>query len=530
MNESLLYLIKKSFLNFFKKSIKKPLKTIGMLLLAAYYFYLPFLMKGFITDLGLNTRSGFVLIASMGTLYLTMPLTMTYIKRKGVNFKKQDVNFILASPTSPKQALIYALSKDVYINFAMQVMFLMAAVFVFEIPLLISIIYILVNIVFSNLLSYSLAVIMYASEEITLKQKQRIKRIVYVVLASFTVFLITNVVSQTLESGFDIAYISSILSSPVVLMIPIFGWQLGWLNLVMLGLTPVRLITTGLFFASALSLTYYAYKMKSTGEYYEDALSFSENVALLQSKKGDISLTEAFGNKKKKYGYKGKLKGFKSNVMFHKQIIERRRSRRYFLSFGDIIYLVAGLGLGLASIFIDDFINPDYYLEIMIGISIYLSVFFKPGSDWKSEFKNYYLFLMPDSPLNKLFNASLLEHLLSLVRAIFLTVPAGLFMSVSFLEILFAITVQTLLKAMMTYVSIFIEGIIGAKIGHTFASIISIFVSIIIMIGPISALFFTGILSILPIILAISIYAILIMLLFLYLSSMSLRNIESLEE
>lgn len=530
MNKALVYLVKKSFINFFKKSIKKPVKTIGILLLVAYYFYLPFIMKGFITDFGLNTRSGFILIASMGTLYLNMPSTLTYFKRKGANFKKQDINFILASPTSPKQALIYVLSKDVYINFVMQVMFLIAAVFVFEIPILISIIYILVNIVFSNLSSYSLALIMYASEGITLKQKQRIKRVVYVVLVSFTLYLITMAVTQTLESGFDMTYIISILSSPVVLMIPIFGWQLGWLNLVMLGLTPVRLITTGLFFASALSLTYYAYKMNVTGEYYEDALSFSENVAILESKKGDISLSEAFGHEKKKYNYKGKLKGLKSNVIFHKQIIERKRSKKYFLSLGDLIYLIAGFGLGFISIFIDDFINPDYYLEIMIGISIYLSVFFKPGSDWKSEFKNYYLFLMPDSPVNKLFNASLLEHLLSFVRAIFLTVPAGLLMRVSFLDILYAITLMTLLKAMMTYVSILIEGIIGAKIGNTFAGIINIIVSVIIMIGPLVALFFTDTLSTFLIFIAISVYAILVMLLFLYLSSMSLRNIESLEE
>ncbi|GEK89113.1 ABC transporter permease [Alkalibacterium putridalgicola] len=501
-----------------------------MLLLVTYYFFIPFLTKGVITDLGLNTHAGFVLIASIGTLYLTMPLTLTYFKRKGVSFKKQDINFILASPTSPKQALIYALSKEVYINLAMQVMFLMAAVLVFTVPFLTSIIYLLVNIVFSNLLSYSLAVIMYASEEITLKQKQWIKRIVYVVLAMFTVFLMTMVVSQTLESGFDFAYIISVLSSPVVLMIPIFGWQLGWLNLIMLGPTPVRLIATGLFFASAIGLTFYAYRMKVSGEYYEDALSFSENIALLESKKGDISLTEAFGHKKKNYAYKGELKGLKSNVIFHKQFIERRRSKKYFLGWSDFIYLIAGIGLGLTSLFWDGFIVPDYFLEIMVGLSIYLAVFFRPSADWKSEFKNHYLFLMPDSPLNKLFNASLLEHLLTFVRAIFLVVPAGLLMRVSLLEILYAISLNVLLKAMMTYVSILIEAIIGAKIGHTFASIISMVVSVIIMIGPVVALFFTQTLSTFLIFTAISLYAILVLFLFLYLSSINLRNIESLEE
>ncbi|MDN6730008.1 MAG: putative ABC exporter domain-containing protein, partial [Alkalibacterium sp.] len=495
MNNSLLFLARKSFVNFFNKSLKKPLKAFGMLLLVAYYILIPFIIKGFFADMGLNTASGFVLIASLGTLYLTMPVTLSYFKRKGISFKKQDINFILASPTSPKNALIYALSKEVYINLAMQVMFFIAAVFVFEIPLITSSIYIFVNLVFSNLLSYSLAIIMYASEDITLEQKQGIKRTIYIILAGITVFLLTRVISQTMASGFDLSYMTSVVTSPVVLLIPIFGWQLGWLNLIMLGLTPVRLIATVLFFATAIALTYYAYKMKVSGEYYEDALSFSENVALIESKKGDISLSEAFGKKKKNYDYKGKLKGFKSHVIFHKQLIERRRSKRYFLSFGDLFYLLAGIGLGLASIFINDFIDPDYYFEIMIGISIYLSIFFKPGSDWKSEFKNHYLFLMPDSPLNKLFNASLLEHVMSAIRAVFLAIPAGLLMGASFLEIFYAISLQVLLRVMMTYVSILIEAIIGARIGKTLAGFINILVSIMIMIVPFFALIFIGSIS-----------------------------------
>lgn len=530
MNKSLQYLTKRSIINTFRKLLKKPLKAIGILVVTIYYFYLPFMVKGLITDLGLNSRAGFVLIASIGTLYLTMPMTLTYFKRKGVNFKKQDINFILASPTPPKQALIYALSKEVFINIVMQVMFLIAAVFVFEVPLLTSFIYILVNIVFTNFLSYSLAIIMYANEDITLKQKQMIKRIVYLILVTFTVFLLTMVISQTLKDGFDFSYLISTISSPIVLMIPIFGWQLGWLNLMMLGVTPITLLATGLFFASTIYLTHYAYKMVSTGDYYEDALSFSENVAFLESKKGDITFAEALGKKKKNYAYKGKLKGLKSKVIFRKQLIERRRSKKYFLAFSDFVYLIAGIGLGVVSIVIDDFINPDYFFEIMIGLSIYLSIFFRPAAGWKSEFKNYYIFVMPDSSRNKLFNATLLEHLLLFIRAFFLTVPAGLLMRASVLEVVYAIIVQSLLKAMVTYVSIFIEEIIGAKIGKTFASIINIFISIIIMIAPIFALFFITSISLFLSFLAISLYAVIIMILFLFLASINLTNIESLDD
>lgn len=530
MNKSLQYLTTRTIINNFRKLLKKPLKTIGILLVTIYYFYIPFMVKGLFVDLGLNTKAGFVLIASIGTLYLTMPTTLTYFKRKGVPFRQQDINFILASPTPPKQALIYALSKQVYISIVMQIVFLIAAVFVFEVPLLTSLIYIIVNLVFSNFLSYSLAIIMYASEEITLKQKEMIKRIVYLALFTFTVILLTVVIRQTLQSGFDFAYVISVVSSPFVLMIPIFGWQLGWLNLMLLGVTPFTLLATGLFFTSTIYLTYYAYKMVSTGDYYEDALSFSEYVAYVESKKSDISFVEIFGKKQKRHAYKGELKGLNSKVIFHKQLIERRRVKKYFLALGDFVYLVAGLGLGIASIFIDDFINPDYFFEMMVGISIYLSIFFRPASGWKSEFKNYYIFVMPDLSINKLFYATLLEHILSFIRVIFLTVPAGILMRASALDMVYALIAQSLIKAMITYVSIFIEEIIGAKIGKTFASIINLFVSIILMIGPIIALFFITSISAVLGFIAISFYAAIVMLLFLFFASTNLSNIESLDD
>lgn len=530
LNKSLVYLTKRSVINYLSKLKRRPLKTIGILLVTIYYLYLPFFMKELFVSLNLNNRAGFVLITSIGTLYLIMPVTLTYFKRKGVTFRQQDINFILASPTPPKQALIYALSKEFFVSFVMQTVFLIAAIYIFDVPILVSLIYIFVNILFSNLTSYSLAIIMYAGEDLTGKQKQFIKRAVYLILAAVTLFLLTMVISQSIEKGFDFSYLISVVSSPFVLMIPIFGWQLGWLNLMLLGATPITLLTSGLFFASTIYLTYYAYQMVSTGEYYEDALSFSENLLRLEKKKGDFSFAEALGNKQKKYEYQGKLKGSKASVIFRKQLIERRRKRKYFFSLGDLLYLIAGIGIGVASIMIDDFINPDYFFEMMVGISIYLSIFFKPAAGWKSEFKNYYLFVMPDSSMSKLFYASLLENLLSFIRTVFLTIPAGILMRASFLDMIYAIIVQSLLKAMVTYVSILIEEIIGAKIGKTIASFINIVVMMITMIVPVLALLFITSISTYYSFLTISSYSFLIMLLFLFLSSANLDNIESLED
>lgn len=529
MTDSLRFLITRSIINSLKNLKKKPLKAIGIILGSLYFVMLPFISKGAIESLGLNNQTGFIIIATIATIYIKMPSTLAYFKRKGVSFKKQDINFILATPTSPKQALIYALSKQGYMSAVMRIMIFIAAIFIFGIPIWATIFYVGISIIFDNLTSYSLGLIMYASEQISLKQKQMIRWIVYAILIAFTSLILYQVISRTLKDGFDLAFLIGTFSSPLILLIPIFGWQLGWLNLIILGVTPINLIATILFIGIGILLALYAYKMPCTGDYYEDALSFSENLAVLESKKGDITMSEAFGKKTKYHKYKGELKGLYSRVIFSKQLIERRRVRRFFLSPWDLLYLIGGLAVGLSFYFIDDFIDPNYFFQIMCGLGLYLSVFFNPQPLWKKEFTNYYIFVMPDSFKNKLWGATLSEHLMSFIRSLFLTLPAGILLKAQIADIIYAILVQTLLKAMGTYLSIFVQEVIGAKIGKIAASFINIFTSLMAVLVPIVVLIVSTTIGNLFAFLIISSYAVVVMVIFLNVTAKSLSNMESLD-
>ena len=528
MSKSLQFLMKRSIINSFKNILKKPLKSIGMFLAFVYFLFLPFIMMNMISDFGFNTPSGFVIISTVTTLYLITPTTLSYFKRKGVIFKKQDIHFILSAPTSPKQALIYALLKQAPLNLIMQISVGIAAYFVFNINLLTTLIYLFVSLVFSNLLSYSLAIIMYASESITLKQKTWIRNSVYLMLLLFTLALLSQVIPRVLASGFQLDYLVTLLTHPLVLLLPIFGWQLGWLNLIILGMNPVNLIASLLFFTSSIALAYYAYTMPCQGEYYEDALSFSENMAIIESKGGDHTFAEAFGIKKKTHASKGKLQGKYGQVIFFKQVMERRKTHRFFLSLGDLVYLLGGIGIGVFHYFVDDVIDPAYFFQIMIGISLYLALFFNPKETWRNEFSSYYLFLIPDKFMTKLLYASSLEHLMSLIRSLLLTIPAGVLLGASFLQIFYAIVAQTILKAMMTYVAIFIRGVLAAKIGKMPAQFVSVLVSFTIVIIPVIILVVSFALGNLASFLMILLYSSLMMVLFLYLSSRFLTNIETL--
>lgn len=528
MTKSLQFLMKRSIINSFRNILKKPLKSIGIFLAFAYFLFLPFIMKSMISDLGFNTPDGFVILSTAATIYLIMPTTLSYFRRKGVIFKKQDIHLILAAPTPPKQALIYALLKQAIMNFVMQAAVGIAAYFVFNISLLTTLVYLFVSLVFSNLLSYSLAIIMYASESITVKQKTWIRNAVYVMILTFTLALLSQVIPHVLAGGLQLDYLLTLLTHPLVLLLPIFGWQLGWLNLIILGMNPVNLLASLLFFTSSILLAYYAYSMPCQGDYYEDALSFSENMAFIESKGGDHTFAEAFGIKKKTHASKGKLQGKYGKVIFFKQLMERRKTHRFFLSLGDLIYLVGGIGIGVFHYFVDDVIDPAYFFQIMVGISLYLALFFNPKETWRHEFSSYYLFLIPDKFMTKLLYASSLEHLMSLIRALLLTIPAGLLLGASFLQIFYAILAQTILKAMMTYVSIFVRGVLAAKIGKIPAQFVSALVSFSVVIIPVIILVASFALGNLASFLMILLYSSVMMVLFLYLSSRFLTNIETL--
>ena len=147
---------------------------------------------------------------------------------------------------------------------------------------------------------------------------------------------------------------------------------------------------------------------------------------------------------------------------------------------------------------------------------------------WKNDFQNYFIFIIPDTFYKKLFYATLMEHLITFIRALLLTVPAGLMLGASLLDIVYAIIAQTSIKAMITYVSIFTEEVIGSRVGKVLASFLNIFTSIFALVVIIVILGFSGVLSNFISMVLILTYSIIVMLVFLFLSAKFLTNMESL--
>ena len=524
MNSALIFHAKLTLKNTIKQAIRKPIKLLGIILAVSYFMFMPLFMKDMIVMMGLDNPNGYVLMSSILTLYFIAPVTLSYFKRNGINFKPADVNFMFATPIPPKQILFYGLMRQVYLQILMQIALVMMAVYIFNISLLSAILYGVISLTLNAMLDYSLAILMYGTERISDKNKKRIKIAVYAIILCATGFILFEIYKQ----GFSVDLIESLVKSPFILFIPVFGWRLGVLNFMFIGPNTVNTITVVLQIISAFTFLYLAIKMKSTGDYYEDGIKFTEKQAILLEKKGKATFNDMIGKKKKVNKYAASMSGTGAKVIFSKQWIEKRRSSRFILTFKDLLFLVVSIGAGF--IFRNEVLESGTFFAAIAGITIYVAVFFSPGQRWLDEFSKYYVYIIPEKNFVKLWYATLIENINILIQVSLMTLPAAILLRISPIEVLLVLVVQVLIRTMLLYKSIFFDGYLGGKLGVNIAQVISLFITMLLIIGPAIMVGISLLIGILPSFIAISIYCILFIILFMIMSAKALSNMENIKE
>ncbi|HCQ90560.1 MAG TPA: hypothetical protein DIU45_13500, partial [Clostridium sp.] len=107
----LLYIHYRSFINFFKDMVKKPLKLLGVI------FYVGLLVFAIIGGLksatGGDYKSPEILLAiTSGVCIFFYGLTLFGSGSSKGLFRKSDVNFVFTSPIKPQKAIVYACIKN----------------------------------------------------------------------------------------------------------------------------------------------------------------------------------------------------------------------------------------------------------------------------------------------------------------------------------------------------------------------------------------------------------------------------------
>ena len=97
------YLYKKSLKNWAKKAIKKPMTYLYLVLILFYGLMLPFSMNLLLSEYGMDTPATMAAACSVVVFWLIPANMISYVKRKGLLYKKGDVlATTVVYPTPPQ--------------------------------------------------------------------------------------------------------------------------------------------------------------------------------------------------------------------------------------------------------------------------------------------------------------------------------------------------------------------------------------------------------------------------------------------
>lgn len=458
--KSLIYLYKRSFINRVKKALHKPITYLYVIGVLAYVVFIIFGFGQMFSGMGIDNPQGFVTILSFFILVSIPSNILIYARKKGLIFKPSDVNFVFSSPVNPKQVLLYAQTKQYILSFILALIFCIGGVWLFHLSPVLMVIYFIAAVFIENIMEASLMILIFGNETISEKGMTVLRNLVKIIIA----VLVLLGVYLLFTEGKSLQLIQIYLNHPFLQMIPLIGWNIAFIRLLILGPTTLNIICTILYLATTLLLFILAKKMKCTGEYYEEAMTFAEDyeAAMKKSRKGEV----AFVGKKKKYkAAKVEYKGDYAKAIFYRQILEYKKNR--FFIFGPYSLLCLGVGVAVAIFAYQNLSELSGLNEYIIpGVGAYLTFIFSAyTSKWGKELENPYTYLLPDSSLKKLWYATLIEHIRALIDGCLIAIPVAVVLKISVIQFVLSVLIYVCLQANKLYMNVLAEAVIGNLLG-----------------------------------------------------------------
>lgn len=480
-NHEFLYLFRKTFKNRLKRALKKPVTYIYMAFVI-WYFYIIFSYFGELTQLFEMDKNSVLTALLTGLIFFIVPSNLiSYSKRKGLIFREPDVHFLFSAPIEPKRILLYAHFKTIWMTLLLNLIVAIGAVLWFDMPVWKAVVYFIYSFVAENVLESCLMILCYGNERLDGEQMKRVEVLMYLLIGVFVLIGI----GVYLKEGAGFRAVVNYLHSPAIRLVPVIGWNIAFLHLLFMGPETVSVIGSILYFVSVFVLLFAAYRMKCTGQYYEDAMKFAEDYeeARKKGKAGEVAVI----GKKKKYG-KAEVayKGGYGKAIFYRQLLEYKKNRFFIFGFYTLVCLCIGIGIGILG-YMEKI--GGYGEFVILGVMAYLTFMFSGYSGkWGKELKKPYTYLIPDTALSKLWYATLMEHIRSLIDGCLIALPAGIGLGISIVRILLIIGVYICVQACKLYAEVMVEAFLGNFLGTAGKQYARVFfLGIIMMIGIMGA-------------------------------------------
>jgi flagellar biosynthesis protein FliQ len=472
---ALWYIKKRSLINRMKKRLRKPLTYVYAIVAAAYVALMVYSLNFTFEMWGMDSPEGFALILSVITL-ISLPLNFrSYAKHKGLIYSPADIHMVFPSPVHPKALLMYGMIKLLYTSWILVFALTIGGIWWFHLTAAQVILYLFYSVLLDSLFEVSLVVLVYGNDRISEKTLRWVGRAIYGVIG--LAVLLGLYLFFAVDSSIGVAEL--LFSHPLFQCLPVLGWNIAAIRLILLGPDTVNIVCSLLYVATTAVMVAAAVRMPCRGEYYEDAMTFSEEyqAALNKAKQGRMAVV---GKKEKFRSASVSYQGTGAKAIYYRQLLEYKKKR--FFIFGGNSLLCLGIGIGLAVLGAIEEINVQTRPFVLPVVCAYIILIFSGyATKWEQELKNAYTFLIPDRPFRKMWYATLIEHIRNLVDGCLIVLPCCLFLKLSLVEILGGIVVYVCFKAANLYARMVCRGILGKLFGQFGMSVVQMMLFFLIV-------------------------------------------------
>lgn len=466
--KALWYLRKTIWKNQIKKALKRPTTYLFLVL---GIFYIGIIVAGIGTvaaTFQFDSAYGLVILMTIWSFYMIPANFVSYAGRKGIIFRPCQAHFVFTAPISPKRILLDTAALNLGLSIVGGIVMSVIGVWVFHLPIWRAALMFLLCFVLEMVLECSLIIIVYGSDRFADGKFKRWGIFIKGILIVSAIFFLW----YFKENGISLKSAAELIEHPVFRLLPVVGWDISAFRLVILGPDRLNVIGTVLYLGLIILLTLMAIRMKNTGAYYEDAAKFADDYQELRnrSKRGETGYS--LGKKKKFRTVKGNFGGG-AKAIFYRQLLEYKKERFFIFDSMTLICVV------LAGVLAKMMEPPKEGMQglVMMGLIAYMS-FCASGyaGKWDKELENPYLYLIPDTAVRKMWNATKMEHIKAFFDGLLMAGMIGYFWHVPFWQIAVSIVIYVLLQANKMYLKVFAKMLLGNTMGNTGRTILRLLI------------------------------------------------------
>ena len=474
--KAMLYLMKANIKGILRSAMKKKGQLVLWIFLIAIFVMMIF-ANNEADDLVQWIPTEYLTSAFAAITILIAGLTIKNGITKGSSsYRKADIQFVFTAPISPRLILIYGFLKQLLISVLVVLWFVFQSftirnLFGFDqrgfYVFLIAVFFVVVYMPVSSMLLYSMTL-----------RKDGAKRVLQRIYLWIAVALAAAFIGFTIYYQDPMAAAQTLIGSKEFEYVPVLGWLVVILKAAKWGFSAW---TWGAIALLTVTLGLILWRLLAPETpFYEEVLKQTEDKEQkIQAKRSGASNMNL--GPKKVRSASVIYKGSGAKAIFYRQLLEFKKAGFLFVDKVTMIMLVVGVGGGFI------LQKADIPTISVFYVAIYMNFLFAFSGKWVKELSTPFIYLLPGTPMQKLWYATAANHIKHLLDATAVFIPIMIITGIDPVMCLGYIAAYAAIGSVFIYGDVLARRMFGAMHSGTLSNLFKVFSIMILLAPPIAA-------------------------------------------